>query len=98
MNVGCKFCSGDFLIFISGHCIPVNKYWLQELCNPLINSELDYVYGKQQGRDTTKFSEELLFEKFYPNYPKILKKIFSAIMQILLSNVQCGKNLSSMKT
>lgn len=103
LNIGCKFCSGDYLIFISGHCIPVNEYWLQELCGPLINGELDYVYGKQQGRDTTKFSEELLFEKFYPDYSNIPQKDFfcnnanSAIKRSVWEKYEFNENLTGLE-
>ncbi|MFN6004223.1 MAG: glycosyltransferase family 2 protein, partial [Dolichospermum sp.] len=36
LNIGCAAATGDYLIFISGHCVPVNEYWLMSLINPLI--------------------------------------------------------------
>ncbi|MEL0243843.1 MAG: glycosyltransferase, partial [Gammaproteobacteria bacterium] len=67
LNIGCEFADGEHLVFVSGHCIPVNKDWLQNLVNPLIKNQSDYVYGRQIGRDTTKFSETQVFEKYFPD-------------------------------
>ena len=65
LNYGCDAASGDFLVFISGHCIPVNSQWINKLIAPLEN-DCSYTYGKQIARDTTKFSERQLFDKYYP--------------------------------
>jgi glycosyltransferase involved in cell wall biosynthesis len=67
LNVGCEFSSGDYLVFISGHCIPTDRNWLSSLVEPLIDNQFDYVYGKQIGRDTTKFSEEQVFKRYFPS-------------------------------
>lgn len=74
LNIGCEFAKGDFLVFISGHCLPVNSSWLDELVKPLIESKASYSYGRQEGRDTTKFSEYQHFEKYFPTYDKIPQK------------------------
>lgn len=71
LNIGCHHAKGEILTFISGHCIPTSKLWLSELIKPLTEGTADYVYGKQVGRDSTKYSEYRLFEKLYPNYSKI---------------------------
>ncbi|MDA8526781.1 glycosyltransferase [Gammaproteobacteria bacterium] len=66
LNIGCDYADGEYLVFISGHCIPEDKYWLKNLVDPLIKQECDYVYGRQIGRDTTKFSENQVFKKYFP--------------------------------
>ena len=66
LNIGCEFALGEILVFISGHCVPCNDKWLIELVKPLSNGCV-YTYGRQVGRDTTKFSETLLFEKYFPD-------------------------------
>jgi len=71
LNMGCQFSKGDFLIFVSGHCIPASESWLDELCKPLIEEKAQYTYGRQIGRDTTKFSEQCHFNKWFPEYSKI---------------------------
>lgn len=68
LNDGCKFSKGDFLVFISGHCVPKNSYWLENLIKPIKEEGIDYVYGRQLGRDTTKFSENIIFNKYFPNH------------------------------
>ncbi len=67
LNDGCFFSNGNILVFISGHCIPESNTWLASLTKSLIDNNADYVYGRQLARDTTKFSEEVLFQKYFPN-------------------------------
>jgi len=64
LNRGCARAKGKYLIFVSGHCLPVDEYWLSNLVYPL-KSKCHYVYGKQIAKDTTKFSEGVLFSKYY---------------------------------
>lgn len=71
LNLGCEFAKGDFLVFVSGHCLPVDESWLDELCKPLIDNLVVYSYGRQQGKDTTKFSESCHFDKWFPAYSKL---------------------------
>ncbi len=71
LNIGCDAAKGDFLVFVSGHCIPVNDQWLDELCRPLIDETVSYCYGRQEGKDTTKYSEYRHFEKWFPSYSKL---------------------------
>lgn len=66
LNIGCDFSNGDILVFISGHCVPVDEYWLQRLVQPLLTGESDYTYGRQIARDTTKFSEGQIFNQYFP--------------------------------
>ncbi len=71
LNVGCEFAKGDFLLFVSGHCLPTNENWLDELVKPLKEGKASYSYGRQEGKDTTKFSEYQHFEKCFPAYDKV---------------------------
>jgi rhamnosyltransferase len=66
LNEGCEFSKGSYLVLISGHCIPCDKYWITNLVRPL-EKQCSYTYGRQLGRDTTKFSERQLFHKYFPN-------------------------------
>lgn len=66
LNIGCEFAKGKYLVFISGHCIPKEHDWLHNLVLPLLNENVVYTYGRQLGRDTTKFSERQLFLKYFP--------------------------------
>ena len=39
---------------------------IKNLINPILEGKACYVYGRQIGRDTTMFSEERVFSKFFP--------------------------------
>ena len=67
LNLGCTAALGDILIFISGHCIPIGENWLINLVEPIIEKQVVYTYGRQIGNNTSKFSETVIFEKYYPN-------------------------------
>lgn len=69
LNLGCETADGDFLVFISGHCIPYDTTWLKSLVAPLQANEASYSYGRQIGDHTTKFSEHQLFAKYFPEDP-----------------------------
>lgn len=71
LNVGCEVAKGDILVFVSGHCIPVDEHWLGELCKPLVDKTISYSYGRQRGKDTTRFSEYRHFDKWFPAYSKL---------------------------
>ena len=71
LNHGCDMANGEILAFISGHCIPVNNVWLCRLIKPLIEGNVVFTYGRQIGRDTSKFSEYRVFEKYYPPLSQI---------------------------
>jgi glycosyltransferase involved in cell wall biosynthesis len=66
LNTGCDFSIGDILVFISGHCVPVDKYWLQKLCQPIADGKVTYSYGRQIGDDDSNYSERRIFAKYFP--------------------------------
>ncbi|WP_417360014.1 MULTISPECIES: glycosyltransferase [Gammaproteobacteria] len=75
LNVGCEFAKGSYLIFVSGHCVPCDEYWVNNLVRPLMR-DCVYSYGRQLGRDTTKFSECQLFSKYFPEESRIPQEGF----------------------
>ena len=76
LNIGSEFANGDIIIFISGHCIPCDSEWLNDLIKPIQNGVAEYVYGRQIGRDTTKFSEKKIFDKYFPAQSRLPQKGF----------------------
>ena len=76
LNRGCDFATGDFLVFISGHCVPVDAHWLQRLCQPLIDGTADYTYGRQIGDDTSNYSERRIFAKYFPDTSQVPQEGF----------------------
>ena len=65
LNIGSDFADGDIFVFVSGHCVPTDDNWLSALATPISNGISPYVYGRQIGRDTTKFSENCHFNSQY---------------------------------
>ncbi len=48
LNLGVKASSGKYFVCLSGHCIPVNNYWLGNLVNNIELPDVAGVYGRQQ--------------------------------------------------
>ena len=71
LNMGCEVASGDILVFISGHCVPTDDQWLRLLCEPVVNGQAEYVYGRQVGGPESRFSEGRIFEKYYPAMSRV---------------------------
>ena len=47
INLGVKKSSGDYLVCLSAHCIPVDKNWLKNLIKDLDKKNVVAIYGKQ---------------------------------------------------
>ncbi|MBK8010778.1 MAG: glycosyltransferase [Deltaproteobacteria bacterium] len=71
LNRGCEAAQGDYLIFVSGHCIPVDEHWLAKLVQPIRDVVAAYTYGRQIGNETSQFSERQIFKKYYPEESRI---------------------------
>jgi rhamnosyltransferase len=48
INDGIRASSGEYLVCLSGHCIPVNNDWLDNLVQDLDKENVAGVYGKQE--------------------------------------------------
>lgn len=66
LNMGCEAAQGEFLVFISGHCVPTGPDWLAALLAPLRENLAEYTYGRQVGGPKSHFSECRIFSKYYP--------------------------------
>ncbi len=66
LNLGCAAAEGEFLVVISGHCLPADENWLEELLKPFSDPSVAMTYGRQVGDNSTKFSEARVYEKYYP--------------------------------
>ena len=97
LNIGCEYAYGEFLVFISGHCIPANKDWLQNLIAPLVQKKCDYTYGRQIARDMTKFSERQVFDNTFQLAVEFPRKGFSVTMLMQQLHERHGKNFILMK-
>lgn len=48
LNLGVKASSGKYFVCLSGHCVPVNNYWLGNLVDNIKLPDVAGVYGRQQ--------------------------------------------------
>ncbi len=48
INDGIKASQGEVIVCLSGHCIPTNNHWLENLVEDLISSNVAGVYGRQE--------------------------------------------------
>lgn len=78
LNLGCSAASGDVLIFVSGHCVPIHSKWIAELVSPLGEDRIAYSYGRQMGDETSYFSEKQIFAKFFPDTSSVPQEGFFA--------------------
>lgn len=77
LNIGCRAAEGDFLVFVSGHCVPCDQNWIQLLIEPMVKDDrIAYVYGRQFGGSETRFSEHQIFAKYFPAASQIPQKGF----------------------
>ena len=103
LNMGSDYADGDILVYISGHCIPSNNQWLCNLVKPILDGIAQYTYGRQIGRDTTKYSERKIFNKYFPPTSKIPQSdIFcnnanSAIARDIWSKFQFNEQVTGLE-
>jgi L-ascorbate metabolism protein UlaG (beta-lactamase superfamily)/glycosyltransferase involved in cell wall biosynthesis len=70
LNIGCEAARGEILVMISGHCVPADKDWLQNLCRPILDDKANYIYGRQIGGSNSYFSECHILDKYFPEDSK----------------------------
>ncbi len=103
LNIGCGAATGDYLVFISAHCIPAHDRWLMNLVAPLRDGVAGYVYGKQIGHDVTRYSEHQLFRQYYGDADKLPQaEIFcnnanAAISRSLWSKYQFDETVTGLE-
>jgi len=57
LNQGCDKAQGRFLVFASGHVVPITNNWLGNLVKPFEDPTVAMVYGRQKGTDLNRLSE-----------------------------------------
>lgn len=103
LNIGCEAAEGEIIVIISGHCVPVDEFWLQKLCKPLIDGEVEYVYGRQIGGDQSYYSETRIFAKYFPERSSVPQEGFgcnnanSAILKRVWSKYKFDENLTGLE-
>lgn len=76
LNIGCAAAEGRVLVFISGHCIPVETSWLRNLVAPVLDGRVAYAYGKQVAGGASRFAEKQIYAKYFPEHSLIPQEGF----------------------
>ncbi|MFT8323138.1 MAG: glycosyltransferase, partial [Bacillus sp. (in: firmicutes)] len=67
--------TGGILVFLTQDVTPYNKYWLNNLIQPLIeNNEIVATYAKQIAYPNSTETEKLIREFNYPDYDRLCNK------------------------
>lgn len=48
LNMGIRACSGEYIVCLSGHCIPKDTFWLGNLLDNFSDKTVAGVYGRQE--------------------------------------------------
>lgn len=67
LNLGISKAHHEYIVMASAHVYPVYPDWLERLLAPFENEKIGLAYGKQRGTPATKFSENQVFAKWYPD-------------------------------
>jgi glycosyltransferase involved in cell wall biosynthesis len=67
LNYGIEAASGEFCVFASAHVYPTRRDWLETLLERF-EEDVALVYGKQRGDERTKFSEQQVFRRWFPDH------------------------------
>jgi glycosyltransferase involved in cell wall biosynthesis len=68
LNQGIRLSKADLVVFASAHVYPVYPDWLEKLIQPFDDPKVALTYGKQRGMETTKFSEHMIFQQWFPDH------------------------------
>lgn len=65
INLGVVHSTGEIVIILSGHCVPVDNKWLKNLIYPLEREEVIGTYGRQVAWNNTNIFEKIGYSKFF---------------------------------
>jgi len=65
LNLGISKANAELVVIASAHVYPVYPDWIQKMLGPFSNPEIALVYGRQRGAQTSKFSEQQIFNHWY---------------------------------
>lgn len=67
LNIGCEAAERELIVIASAHVYPVYRDWLEKLVSFFSDSKVALVYGKQRGNEISKYSEQRIFQKWFPD-------------------------------
>ncbi len=103
LNIGCQAATGDVLVIVSGHCIPANQNWLASIATPVADGKVAMAYGRQIGDDNSRFSECMIFGKYFPSSSQLPQQGFycnnanSALLRSVWQNNPFDEELSGLE-
>jgi rhamnosyltransferase len=103
LNIGCSTAKGEFLVFASAHAYPSRRSWLEHLIAPFDDPKVALTYGKQRGNETTKYSEHMIFARWFPDTSKLIQKTpfcnnaNAAIRRFLWKELPYNENLTGLE-
>jgi rhamnosyltransferase len=71
LNSGIRQASSEIIVIASAHVYPVYPDWLEKLIQPLEDSRVGLTYGKQRGSESTRFSEHVIFSRWFPEQSQV---------------------------
>ncbi len=67
LNQGIAASHGELIVIASAHVYPVYPDWLECLLAPFADAQVALTYGKQRGNSINKYSEQQIFQHWYPD-------------------------------
>src|SRR5512139_872001 len=67
LNLGVRAATRELIVIASAHVHPIYPDWLESLLRPFEDENIALTYGKQRGPATAKFSEQQIFQQWYPD-------------------------------
>ena len=74
LNFGLRAATYEFVVIASAHVYPVYPDWLESLLHPFQDEKVALTYGKQRGPDSAKYSEQQIFQQWYPDISKLAQE------------------------
>lgn len=74
INIGIRASKGKYIVILSAHCIPANKYWLSQLVTSVKPKNLAGVYGRQLPLRSTSSDDARDLLITFGNEDRIQKK------------------------
>jgi glycosyltransferase involved in cell wall biosynthesis len=69
LNHGCEAADGRYCVMASAHVYPKRDDWLNQLIGKFdADDDIALVYGKQRGNEVTTFSENQIFQQWFPEH------------------------------
>lgn len=69
LNYGASLAVGDYVVYLSAHCVPVNNQWLAKLIAPLEDEAVVATFGRQEPVMGVNLIEELELSAVFPQDP-----------------------------